>query len=178
MDIISHALIGRVISTTVSRNSRKPKIAWFIFFSILADIPFIPYYLILGYENRRQFFIPLNSDWIGASISHPFLDLFLREIFHSFVFTFLVIFPLVWLFKLPKGVFLVYLIHLLIDIPTHSGEWAIKPFYPFSNYSINGFTDAWSWPIKYMITSWIIILMIIIFLEIFLKRKKLENKLV
>lgn len=165
MDFISHALMGKIIS--LPQKSKK-SIFWIIFFSVLPDIPLIPFYFILGYENNRKFFIPLNSDWTNASLTHPFLTVFSEEIFHSFLFAFLIILPLILVFKLPKAAFLAYFIHIIVDIPTHTNQWAIKPFYPFS-FSFSGFTDAWAWPIKYIIISWIILLIIIIVFNIFLK---------
>ncbi|MCX6721214.1 MAG: hypothetical protein NT026_01270 [Candidatus Staskawiczbacteria bacterium] len=134
-----------------------------MFFSFLPDLGQIPFYIFLGWKNARPFFFPLNSDWNGARALYPFLTA-LWDIPHSFFFAFLIILPIILFFKLPKISFFAYLLHLIIDIPTHSGEWAVKPFYPI-NYTFGGATNAWALPIWAMIIFWIIFLLIIIFLK-------------
>lgn len=155
MDIVSHILIGRIISS----NKEKKLQFWAIFFSFLPDLSLIPFYLILGYENNRVLFFPQNQDWAGTSITHPFLS-FLYFFQHSFLLAFIVILPIILYFRLPKIAFFSYLLHIIIDIPTHTGEWAIRIFYPL-NYAINGFTDAWAWPFFSMAVFWAILLAII-----------------
>jgi len=160
MDEISHALIGRIISIN-PKNSKKD-VFWTIFFSVLPDIPFIAFYVFLIYINGR---FPLNSDWINATSLYPNLNIITNLIPHSLVFAFLIILPIVFLFKLPKLALYAYVIHILIDIPTHTGEWSSKIFYPLSNYGINGLTSAWQWPIKYMFISWLVLILVIIVLK-------------
>jgi len=159
MDIISHGLIGGLLS--VKQKSKK-NIFWVVFFSVLADLFFIPAFFYLGHTNKRFLWIPANSDWLNFSFYHPYLDI-LATISHSFIFAFLIILPLIFLFKLPKMAFFAYLIHIFIDILTHTGEFNIKLFYPLSDWAIGGFTDAWGWPIWQMSISWIIISAILIF---------------
>jgi len=165
MDIVSHILIGKILSF----NKKKKAQFWAMFFSLLPDLSQIPFYLVLGYENARPFLFPLNSDWIGARQLHPILSA-LWEAPHSLFFAILIILPIIIFFKLPKIAFFSYVIHLIVDIPTHSGEWAIKIFYPI-DYTINGFTDAWAWPVWGFILSWIILISIVIVLNRFLKLK-------
>lgn len=160
MDTISHALIGGIIS--LPQKIRK-SVLRIIFFSVLPDLPLIPFYIFLGYINKRAFLIPHNSDWIGATKLYPILNSF-YEISHSLFFLLLIILPLVIYFKLPKMAFFAYLIHIAVDLPTHTGEWAIKLFYPF-NYSFNGFTNSWAWPIYIMAISWLFLAIIIILLR-------------
>lgn len=161
MDIISHALIGKIFSGF----KKNPFLShlWIIFFSFAADLTQIPFFIYLGYLNSRPFFYPALSDWNGARALHPFLNT-IYEIPHSFFFAFLIILPLILIFKLPKLAFFSYLFHLIADLPTHTkGEWAMKPFYPFQ-WEFGGFTNAWAWPILAMALSWII-LAIIIFMQ-------------
>lgn len=160
MDIITHALVGKAIA--VPKRSRKADF-WIILFSLLPDFTLIPFYLFLGYVNKRPFWIAHNSDWDGVRNLYPFLNS-IQEISHSFLFAVFVILPIILLFKLPKTAFFAYSIHLLLDLPSHTGEWAVKPFYPL-NYSFNGFTDAWSWPVHFMVISWIVLLIVIIIIK-------------
>jgi membrane-bound metal-dependent hydrolase YbcI (DUF457 family) len=165
MDTISHILMGKAIS--IPEKSRKSTF-WTIFFSLLPDLSLVPFFIYLGYINKRMFFIPHNSDWEGIRNLYPVLNS-IQEIGHSFLFAFLIILPIIILFKLPKIAFGGYLLHLFVDLPTHTGEWAVKPFYPF-NYSVEGFTDAWSWPLYAMVISWIILSIAIVILNRFYKK--------
>jgi len=164
VDFISHILIGKIISSYKEKKSQF----WAMFFSFLPDLSLIPFYLILGFENNRVLFFPYNQDWAGTSISHYFLSS-LYFLQHSFLFAFIFVLPIILYFRLPKIAFFAYFFHILIDIPTHTGEWAIKIFYPF-NYAINGFTDAWSWPFFMMFVLWVILSSAIVSLG-FVKKK-------
>lgn len=169
MDIISHILIGKIVSFF----DRKTKRAgfWTILFSFFPDLFQLPAYIYLGYINNRFFLIPKNIDWDHARNLYPLLHAFTWEIPHSIFFLFLIIFPAVLYFKLPKIAFFAYFLHIIIDIPSHAGEWAIKPFYPI-NYTINGFANAWAWPFKTFFYSWIFLVLIIILLSFFFRKKK------
>lgn len=167
MDIISHILIGKIISFFARKTKRAS--LWAMSFSFLPDLFQLPAYVYLGYINNRMFLIPKNIDWEHTRDLYPLLHAFTWEIPHSIFFLLLVVFPVVLYFKLPKITFLAYLLHLVIDIPTHAGEWAVKPFYPI-NYSISGFTNAWAWPVWLLVLSWIVLLTIII-LSVFIKKK-------
>lgn len=168
MDILSHLLIGLILASLLRCNRKKTFLI--MLFSIIPDLFQIPLYLYVGYENARFLWIPLSVDWIGFRLVHPILSL-LWEIPHSFFFAMLVGSLVVFVFKLPKEVFLAYVLHLVIDIFTHSGEWALKPFYPFS-YVINGFTDVWAWPLYAIIISWILLSLILIGLKIYFPPNK------
>ncbi|MEK7562386.1 MAG: hypothetical protein AAB509_01760 [Patescibacteria group bacterium] len=156
MDIVSHILIGRIISA----GKEKKHQFWAMFFSFLPDLFQLPAYVYLGYINNRAFFIPQNIDWNHTRDAYPFLHAFTWEIPHSIFFLLLFILPLVLFFKLPKIAFFAYFLHILIDIPAHTGEWAMKPFYPL-NFQISGLTNAWAWPFYAMFILWIIFLLII-----------------
>lgn len=160
MDFISHILIGRIISF----NKTKIAQIWAMFFSFFPDFTQIPFFIYLGYINARPFFYPKIADWQGARALHPFLTT-IYEIPHSFFFLFLIILPVILIFKLPKISFFAYFFHLFADVFTHKGgEWAMKPFYPF-DYAFNGFTDAWSWPVWAFAVSWLVLISIIIILN-------------
>lgn len=172
MDIISHALVGKILS---SEQKSKKNIFWIIFFSVLPDLFLIPLFFVLGSEKGRFFSIPKNVDWFGAEISHKFLYSF-YDLSHSIIIALIIILPVILLLKLPKLAFVAYLLHILLDLPTHTGEWTIKIFYPLSNYSINGFTDAWEWPLKYMAISWLVLTGIIVFIH-YIKKHSLNYKI-
>ena len=174
MDFISHILIGRMLASSRKKNMRS--IYAVTFFSFLPDLTLIPLYIFLGFTNNRLFWIALPSDWDGFRSLHPLLSL-LWEIPHSVFFAFLIILPIIFYFKLPKIAFIAYLSHILVDLFTHAGEWAMKPFYPFQ-YSFNGFTNAWSWSFKNMFITWFILLLIIFITHLILtkiSKKEIKN---
>jgi len=174
MDIISHALIGKIFcffDKKVKGLNPKTNKNWVvIFFAMLPDFVLIPFYAILGKENERFLWIAQNQDWVGSSIAHPLLtDIY--NVTHSVFFASLIILPVVLILKLRKSAFFVYLTHIFIDIFTHRGEWTTKFLFPY-DFNINGFTNAWAWPVVSMIISWIILWAIILYLNIFFKKEK------
>lgn len=128
---------------------------WIILFSIIPDIVLMPSYIILGKENKRFLWIAKNEDWAEISKNHPVLSQ-LYDITHSLLFA-IIIYPVFVIFGLPILAFVSYLLHLAVDIFSHKQEWAIKIFYPF-RFKINGFSDAWAWPVYFMAISWLILL--------------------
>ena len=163
MDIVSHALIGGVLSSSAKFSERSA--FTIVLFSILPDLPQVFVYPFLGYIKKRFLWIPRNSDWKGFRALYPRWYLFL-DIPHSIFFALLIILPIVLAFNLPKMAFIAYLLHIFVDLPTHTEEWAVKPFFPLK-YKFKGFTDAWAWPLSKMATSWVILSLSIIFLKFF-----------
>jgi len=161
MDIISHALVGKIFCFFDKKSKNKNWLV--ILFAIIPDLVLIPFYFVLGREYNRFLWIAQNQDWANASITHPFLT-GLYNTTHSLFFVALIILPIVLIFKLPKAAFFAYLSHILFDIFTHTGEWSIQIFYPF-NSTVFGISDAWAWPIKYMALSWLVLSLIIWYLQ-------------
>jgi len=161
MDFISHALIGKIFCYF----DKKAKIKnWpVILFSVLPDIVLIPFYIVLGKENERFLWIAQNQDWVESSVLHPNLTS-LYDTSLSIFFAFLIILPIVLALKLPRSAFWVYLFHIIIDVFTHTGEWTIKLFYPY-NFRIDGFSNAWAWPISTMLVFWAVLATIIFQLD-------------
>jgi membrane-bound metal-dependent hydrolase YbcI (DUF457 family) len=161
MDIVSHALIGWIICLLAGIYDWQA--FWIILFSVIADIVLIPAYIVLGKENKRFLWIAKNGDWRESQQKHPVLAK-AYDTTHSLFFAVIVIYPAVIIFNLPKLAFAAYLSHLAVDIFSHKKEWAIKIFYPFK-FKINGFSDAWAWPVYFMAISWAILLTIILLIK-------------
>jgi len=170
MDIGSHILFGRALATAPKISRRN--IFLITFFSYLPDLPQTFTYIYLGFVNSRPYWFPLNSDWEGFRELYPFW-IALWEIPHSLLFVFFVVFPVVYFLRLPKMALYAYLIHVIVDVFTHTGEWGSRIFYPFS-YQINGFTDAWSWPLSHMAISWTILVVIIITAQYAFRKKMIS----
>ncbi len=156
MDIISHALIGRVLVTP--RSPRKD-VFWVMAFAALPDLFQIPLYLFLGYVKQRPFWIPLTADWTGFRAAYPEWILW-WDIPHSFLFLGLVITPWVLWRRLNRWLIAAYFSHLFVDLFTHTGEWGVKPFFPV-NYIVSGFTDAWAWDYWQFPIAWAVLVVII-----------------
>ncbi len=160
MDVISHVLIGEIIflltGGTITTNFL------IILFAVIADIVHIPYYLILGKKNNRKFCIAQKQDWEKMSEKYKFFTI-LYNTTHNIFFAILIILPIILFFKLSIWIFFAYLSHIIVDIFTHKGELEIENFWPFK-FKIDGFSNAWIWPIEKMIDSWIIFSTIILFL--------------
>jgi membrane-bound metal-dependent hydrolase YbcI (DUF457 family) len=173
MDFISHALIGRIFcffdKKTKGLNPKINKNWVVIFFAVMPDVVLIPFYAVLGKENNRFLWIAQNQDWVGSGITHPILTNAYNTT-HSIFFAFLIILPIILILKIKKSAFFVYLFHIFIDIFTHTGEWSIKFLFPL-DFNINGFTNAWAWPIPSMAISWIIFSGIILYLNKVYKKK-------
>jgi membrane-bound metal-dependent hydrolase YbcI (DUF457 family) len=149
MDPISHLLIGKLL--TAYESSPAADAAAIILFSFLPDLFQIPLYLRLGRERGRKLWIPADADWRGYRSSRWALW---WEIPHSILFAVLVVAPIVLLLGLTPLAIVAYLLHIIVDIPTHRGEWAVRPFFPFK-YKVQGFTDAWRWSWGKMAVAWV-----------------------
>jgi membrane-bound metal-dependent hydrolase YbcI (DUF457 family) len=162
MEFISHALIGKIFFYFDKKIKASQQ--WIvILFSVMPDFVLIPFYIVLGKENERFLWIAQNEDWIGSDLTHPFLTNAYNTT-HSFIFALIIILPIIVYFKLPRLAFFAYLFHIIIDIFTHTGDWTIKMFFPYS-FNVNGFSNAWMWPISSMVISWIILSLIILYLN-------------
>lgn len=159
MDIISHVLVGKASQEASRARTWKDKLV-IISLAAVPDLPLLIVYLLVGHEQGRPFWIPHNSDWSGVREAHPIWSA-MWEVPHSAVFWLLIVVPLVAWLKCPKMAIVSYFSHIVLDLPTHAGEWAVKPFYPFS-FVVNGFTNAWAWPFAYMLLSWVALLLIVV----------------
>ena len=161
MDIVSHAIIGRMFVS--SKKHARGDIFLIPFFAALPDFFQIPLYLFLGYINHRPFFWPQNSDWIGFRSAYPEWVLW-WDIPHSLFFLLLIVIPVVLKLNLNRLAILAYFSHLFVDWFTHTGEWGVKPLFPLP-FMIDGFTDAWAWDAIYYPMSWAVLVAVVVLIE-------------
>ena len=161
MDAMSHALVGVAIATAGRYGVQESALV--VAFSVLPDIIQIPLYLRVGRGSGRMLWIPKDVDWEGFRNKHPGWSAFF-DIPHSLFFLIPIFLVIAWL-HLPPIFLFVYLVHIILDVFTHQGEWKVKLFYPI-NISINGIANAWSWSYKKMIASWAILAALIYLLKI------------
>jgi membrane-bound metal-dependent hydrolase YbcI (DUF457 family) len=163
MDVVSHLLIGRALAEF--GNYSPSQVAVITAFGALPDLPQAPLYLYVGYKHKRFLDIPKNSDWLREHFrnKHPFWS-GLWEVPHSLWFLLFVVVPLVCYAGLPLMAAAAYASHLVVDIFTHKGEWAVKPFYPLK-FKAHGLTNGWAWHIPAMLISWAALIFIIFILH-------------
>jgi hypothetical protein len=164
MDIVSHGLWG-----SIAFGRKNKKSFWLSFFWGIAPdlfsfgIFFI--FLLLG-PNRgmilRQAPPPPNTI--------PEFVYSMYNITHSLV-VFAIVFIVCWiLFKRPIVELLAWLLHILLDIPTHSHEFFSTPaLWPISDVTFNGI--PWSHPGIY-IPNVILLLILYVWFFIIRTRKK------
>lgn len=156
MDLFSHGLWGGIIAKTANKNhlTKKPiRMRWFIFWSIIPDfftftILFVWFLgsIMAGYATfsdlpHYQITEPMAEDtYLIMRLTH-----WLYNFSHSLV-VFVIFFALAfWRMKIVPWAMTGWLIHVLIDIPTHSYKFFPTPFlWPLSQWKFDGI--SWSSP--------------------------------
>ena len=154
MDIISHGLWGSLVF------GRKNKLTFLIAFliGIAPDLFSFGFYTLLTWLGIEQ-----RLDWASGvppmSLIPAYIHL-LYNITHSLII-FIIIFALVWLIaRKPVWIMLAWLLHIIIDIFSHSLEFFPTPFlWPLSDYVFNGI--MWGNPYIFF-PNWILLLILFI----------------
>jgi len=158
MDILVHALTGLILMKVLGFFS------WYgIVFSVIPDfISYLPYFI-------HRFFIKRDFRYKGMK-EYPTLGSFfdrLYKINHSLVFITL-LFGVLYLLKIPlASYFWFWILHILLDIPTHGTEedGGIKFLWPLSQFKIK--SKHWSekpfWLIIHLITWSLLFIVYFIF---------------
>lgn len=178
MDIISHGLWSGALFEFINLKLKEKKFKfweaafWGMFPDIFAFvIPFFIFSIIIIIQKGFNLSNLMNS---LQSASYSNIIKMLYNISHSLVI-FVIVFFLVWLiFRKPIWVLCGWLLHILIDIPTHlKTDFPTQMFWPISNFNINGLI-YWRDP-KFMILD--IVLLIVVYAIIFsIKRKNKKKK--
>ena len=141
MDVLSHALWG----ATVVRN--KELLPLVIGGSLLPDAGCLPDIFVVLHTYYRDYkkgikrnFRELLTDWKEMPSRVSTFDIY--YLFYSFFTWLMFTFVLLVLAKNYLVISVGYLLHLLIDIPTHR---EVTPFFPVSKFHIKGiyFLDDW-----------------------------------
>ncbi len=162
MDILAHGLWTGAATHGINKKIKKPiNVWWTTFWGVFPDlfaftIPFIWVFIQLignGF-NVSQLPRPQDVEPVGSNIisfghgnapeTVPIFQLtsLLYSISHSAV-VFFILFGIVYLiYKRPVWELSGWLLHILIDIPTHSYKFYPTPvFWPLSGWKFNG----WPW---------------------------------
>jgi hypothetical protein len=168
MDILAHTLWTTAIAregNTVLEKKQKPRIhvGWAAFWGVFPDL-FAFTIPVIGAVFR------LISG--GVLTTGSALAPFLYQFSHSLII-WAVVFVIVWsIRKRPPLVLLGWLLHILIDIPSHALNFYPTPFlFPLSHYRFPyGVSWANQW---YMIVNYS--LLAIVWIGIFLKSRKTKT---
>lgn len=130
MDVISHGLWGGIAF------GRKRNFRWALFFGMLPDLlafgPFYLYTKIQGIDFSGPPPLAIIPAWVFA----------IYDVSHSFFFCGLVVWVLSRFRRELTLPAMAWLLHIVIDIPTHSADYFPTRFlFPFSEVHFNG----WPW---------------------------------
>ena len=165
MDIVSHGLWGGVAFGR--KNKRNFGIAFFV--GMMPDLLSFGIYFITNLLGITEH--PKIGHPDPASIPHFIYQLY--DISHSLI-VFAVVFGLVWFFrKKPQWLLGAWLLHILVDIPTHSFEFFPTPlFWPVSDFKVNGIN--WGDPIIFFPN---LFLLFVFYSAWYFKSRKLKEKI-
>lgn len=153
MDILSHGLWAGAAAKAINSKKKEPLRVWLaILFGVFPDVfAFTVSFVYLGWlrltGDALPFIIRPGEMEPPIRNQHPLLQLThsLYNLSHS-LFIFFIVFGLVaWYFRRPIWEMGGWLIHILIDIPSHSYAFFPTPFlWPLSDFRVNGI--PWSTP--------------------------------
>ncbi|MFA5841675.1 MAG: hypothetical protein WC835_01770 [Candidatus Paceibacterota bacterium] len=156
MDVFAHGLWTGAVYKAGKKETRKPLHTVFaVFWGIFPDLfAFTPAFVFLFYQSifggKGFAMLRPHADFESATAAHqvPLYDLSnsLYNASHSLII-FLIVFALVWaILKRPVWELGGWLIHILVDIPTHSYAFFPTPFlWPLSDFKVNGISWGVGW---------------------------------
>lgn len=138
MDILAHALWTAGAAIPLRRRLRRPlSLGWAIFWGVFPDVfSFAIPALVRIWWYLSGTTSSLLPDPNGPQHFHFVWTLYYAS--HSLL-VFGLVFGTAWLFaKRPILEMLAWSLHILIDIPTHQGIFALHFLWPLSSYGISG----------------------------------------
>lgn len=178
MDIFAHGLWTAAGARIVNRKVTKPlNVYWSLFWGIFPDIfAFsIPFTALIYQKITHTFYSELITRQ-GPEGNFPFSQLAhsLYNWSHSIVIFFIVFAVVSLLFRRPVFEMFGWLLHIFIDIPTHSAQFYPTPlFWPLSSWK---FTHGFSWGVWwFQLINYTCILIVYIWLAQRRKRDKSNN---
>jgi hypothetical protein len=155
MDVFSHGLWAAALAKFINFKKRQKINVWLTaFWGVLPDVfSFAPVFIWLGYQwlfGSFDFSVLKNPEHMEPSSADtlPIFQLtnFLYNLTHSFT-GFVMGFMIMWLiWQRPRYSVFGWLIHILIDVPSHSYKFYPTPaFWPFSAWKFDGFSWANPW---------------------------------
>ncbi len=154
MDIIFHAATGLVIAKATT-NQYLPLAA---LYSVLPDVlgftPHVSRVLSRVYRTKTSNRLSHLFHEAKRTTFYSDFDRICYRTTHSLLFWLgttvltMYLFPHIW-----KSLSLIYLSHILIDLPTHDGQFSQYPFFPLSTWHVRG--AFWVTHTKHFFLFWI-----------------------
>jgi hypothetical protein len=158
MDVFAHALWAawpfRVANIKKRQKGKKefrlwPAALWGLFPDLFAfTMPFVwlIYNLIFGNFSLSNLPMPESVEPIANHLLVFQLANVMYSVSHSLIIFALVFISICLIFRKPVWVMMGWLIHILIDIPSHSYQFYPTPiFWPVSEWKFNGISWANGW---------------------------------
>ncbi len=138
MDIFAHALWTAAVGLSARRRIRRPiNLGWLVFWGVFPDVFS---FAIPAIVRILWFATGVTPHLMPDAKSPPHFQWVwpLYYASHSLVI-FIVVFGVMWtLLKRPVLELVGWLLHILIDIPTHQGIFALHFLWPLSSFSVSG----------------------------------------
>lgn len=163
MDILYHAVSGIAIAKSI----QSPDFGGAAISAILPDIVgIIPFYAIKFMEASPAPKTTFIKKYTHLLLSNKFANTFDSTVYratHS-LYAAVVFAAAMYIFFREQWVLysVSYLSHILIDIPTHEGDFATRIFYPSSDFHFRG--SNWSTNPKRFLSFWLALVLIILLL--------------
>jgi hypothetical protein len=143
MDILSHALWTNLLFADAPLPVRATAIA----LSVLPDaIAFAPTTVRHFFARRKGVVKPAKAGGPPASLHFDRWAYRSYDVTHSLPVWTLVFGVCYWVMQAVPWALLAWLVHILVDIPTHTRSFFGTPFlWPFSNYKFDGISWGERW---------------------------------
>lgn len=174
MDVFAHTIWANALAQKLNEKRERSKkelisVAWTSFWGVFPDLfAFTASFLIiiLNILKGNSFAVEFSEHGGPSSLAYT-----LYNYSHSIVI-WAIVFTVVWIFfKKPKLVLLGWLLHIIIDIPSHSINFYPTPFlWPISDYK---FPHGVSWAnLWFMIINYTA--MLVVFLYFIIKKERIK----
>ncbi|PJE59909.1 MAG: hypothetical protein COU85_01080 [Candidatus Portnoybacteria bacterium CG10_big_fil_rev_8_21_14_0_10_44_7] len=177
MDIFAHGLWPLVAAKAAKKKIKlnlKAVFFWGVFPDLFAFTPIFAWLLWRRFFTGQNYFNGLNPQTLNESTNFMHgLTNTLYQLSHSLIVATLIILFVAWIFRQKTWPLLAWLLHILIDIPTHSLSFYPTPFlWPISDFRFAGLSWAQPWFLVINYSA-----LVLVFSVLFIaKRKKLINK--
>ena len=161
MDIIAHALWTTAAATTARRRlHRKIHLGWAAFWGVFPDV----FSFAIPAVVRIWWYATGTTKSLMPDAHSPQRFQFVWQLYHCShsLLVFAAVFGLVWaIVRRPVLEILGWGLHILIDIPTHQGIFAVHFLWPVSSYGFDGirWENHWFLAVNYgvliLVFGWI-----------------------